>query len=211
MPVKRSGNRGLRMAVLGLAAILVLGGGFFGWQTFMARPAAPTPPVATKPKAAPAPTTAPNTPAGTPSATLNKMANAPANAVQKAKDAINARQNSGQTQVDPILDGAVADKPAAPAPKTTSATTGSRTVAPGLTASTALEAVPEASVAFRAFVANAKISGVVTTRAIVNGRLTRAGEIVDNALGISFEGYDNDKNQLLFKDRSGALVARRYP
>jgi hypothetical protein len=100
-----------------------------------------------------------------------------------------------------------------PAPKgpVTAPATGSKTLAPGVAATTALEAVPEASVPFKNFVSSAKISGVVATRAIINGRLTRAGEIVEANLGISFEGYDNDRKQLLFKDRSGALVARKYP
>jgi hypothetical protein len=55
-------------------------------------------------------------------------------------------------------------------------------VAPGVAASAQVEATPEAAASFRTFVANAKVSGVFQgppTRAMINGRLTRAGEVVD--------------------------------
>ena len=213
-PAAKPAKRGARLAILGLAAVVVLGGAFFAYTRFLSQPTPP--PVVSKPKTAPAPAAgnaAPSTPAGTPSDTLNKAANAPANAIQKAKDAVNARNESGQSRVDVALEGTdVSRRPAAAAqsPKTSSST-GAKTLSPGVSASTPLQAAPEASVPFRTFVANAKISGVVATRAIVNGKLTRAGDMVDQGLGITFEGYDTEKNQLLFKDRSGALVARRYP
>lgn len=216
-------RKNTRLALLALAAVLVLGGaGFYAWQTFLAAPPVPivvkkAPAPVITPKASPAATAtpAPNTPAGTPSETLNKIAHAPANAIQKAQDAIAARRESGQSRVDAAAAGLdLPDKPAVPAPGsagTTMTTSGSRAVAPGVTASTELQAAAEASPAFKSFVANAKVSGVVATRAIINGRLTRAGETIDAGQGITFEGYDSEKNQLLFKDRSGATVSRRYP
>jgi hypothetical protein len=45
---------------------------------------------------------------------------------------------------------------------------------------------------------------------MINGRLTRTGETVDSALGISFDSIDADRKQLLFKDRTGATVTRKY-
>jgi uncharacterized protein YfiM (DUF2279 family) len=203
----------VKLASIGLAAILVLGGGFYGYIMFMAADPAPAPPpVATK---APPPASPAAQPGPTPSGTLNAIAAAPINAVNKAKEAVAA----GQARVDAGLDGGeppattgspIADKVAA-TPKTVPTPTA---VSPGLAATTELIAAPEATAAFRSFVANAKVSGagVVqgTARAFINDRLTRGGEMVDIGLGIAFEGIDAEKRTLLFRDRSGATVSRKY-
>lgn len=218
----------------GVAAVIVVGAaGFFAYRSFFAAPPPPPPVVKTKapvtPKAGapvapkapvaatPAPATPPATAPGPLSPTLDAIAHAPAKAIGKAQDAIDARRASGQDRVDGALVGAdVADKPAAPAaPKTTTAKTA---VTRGVSATTSLEAATEASAEFRSFVANAKISGVfpgdraqgVPSRAMINGRLVRSGETVDGGLGILFDGADPEKRHLLFKDKSGAVVARRY-
>jgi hypothetical protein len=60
-------------------------------------------------------------------------------------------------------------------------------------------------------VANVRVSSVMsgaTPKALINGRLVRAGDTVDAGLGIIFDGVKG--NQLVFKDRSGATVQRRY-
>ncbi len=83
----------------------------------------------------------------------------------------------------------------------------------GVSATTEVDAAPEASPAFRSFVANAKVSGVfqgTPPRAFINGRLVRAGETVDGGLGVEFNGLDADKKQLIFKDKAGATVFRKY-
>jgi hypothetical protein len=84
-------------------------------------------------------------------------------------------------------------------------------VAPGLAAT--LEAVAEASAAFRTFVANARVSGVFQgnpSRAVINGKLARVGETVDANLGITFAGVETERRNLIFKDKSGATVSRKY-
>lgn len=86
-------------------------------------------------------------------------------------------------------------------------------VAPGVTATTALEAAPEASAPFKTFVANAKITGVfqgTPARMHINGRLVQEGDIVDQGLGIAFSSIDAARNLAYFKDASGATVARKY-
>lgn len=202
---------------------MLLGGGFFAWNTFMA-PAVPPPPptkqktatptAATPKGTAPAPTAA--TPPATPSETLNNLAHAPANAVNKAKDAVNARAASGQSSVDPVTDPAAKSAAAQPAATASTGSTGVASLSPGVSATTALDAVPDASAAFRSFVANAKIGGVVAARAgrppvaIINGRLARAGDLVEANLGIIFFSVDDEKNQVIFKDKAGATVARRF-
>jgi hypothetical protein len=87
------------------------------------------------------------------------------------------------------------------------------TIAPGVAATAHVEAGAEASAAFRTFVASAKVSGVFQgppTRAMINGRLTRTGEVIDAALGITFNGVDSPRRHLLFVDRTGAIVTRRF-
>ncbi len=214
----------------GVAAVLVLGaGGFLAYQKFLTPPPTPPPPAA-KPKAAtptastavpkaagpvPTPAVAPGT--ATQPSTLDQIAHAPANAVNKAKSAIDARKASGQTNIDGAAAGTgLADKPAvAPSaanPKAPPAT-GVKSLGGGLSATTPLDAGAEASPEFRSFVANAKISGVfqgAPSRAFINGRMSRSGETVDLTLGIIFDGVDPVKRHLIFKDKSGAIVARKY-
>lgn len=85
---------------------------------------------------------------------------------------------------------------------------------PGVMATTeSVKAVPNASSAFRTFVASARISGVyqgTPQRAFINGRLVRAGEMIDSSLEIYFEGVDLDNRSIIFKDSIGATVSRRY-
>jgi hypothetical protein len=221
------------MIVAGVAAVIVLSAaGFFAYRSFLAPTPPPPPPKAKAPAApakapvaktptAPAPTAAPAKPA-TPSETLNKLAQVPGKAVTKAKEAIAAREASGQGKVQPVLDGQdLANKPAAgtpveaaPAPAAPKPATAKTSVGRGMQATTQLEmAALDASAEFRSFVANAKVSGVfqgTPARAMINGRLVRAGELVDAGLGIRFEGVDPEKRHLIFKDKAGALVARKY-
>jgi hypothetical protein len=94
---------------------------------------------------------------------------------------------------------------------TTKVTTG---LAPGVTATTdSVQAEVEASQAFRTFVADAKVTGVfqgTPSRAFINGRLVRAGEVVDSSLGVRFDSVDSNTKTIVFKDASGAKVSKRY-
>ncbi len=71
---------------------------------------------------------------------------------------------------------------------------------------------PAASVAFKGWVENLKISGVragASTRVFIGGTSYTPGDLVNPQLGISFEGYNPETRLLLFKDKSGAKVERR--
>ena len=61
---------------------------------------------------------------------------------------------------------------------------------------------------------NARISGVraggASPTAFINGRLINRGGNVDDALGIVLDNIDADKRQLIFRDKTGATVARPY-
>ncbi len=213
LPGKAKAKRGKRLAILGVVAVVVLGGAAFYIYKFYLADTPPPPPPVTQKATPPAPNTGAATKGPTPSDTLNQLAKVPANAIQKTKDTTGKVNSKGN--VDAVLDGSgPGDRPtvntAPTAPKTTTTTT-TRGVAPGVTATTEVQAASTASVAFRAYVANVKIAGVVATRAIINNKLTRAGEVVDASLGITFEGYDVDTKMLNFRDRSGASVSRKYP
>lgn len=225
---KAKAKRGKRLAILGGVAVVVLGtAGFFAYKIYLGAEPPPPPPITKKkaaPAAAPAPAAAataaaaapadPNKPAvggPTPSETLNNLARAPAQIINNAKTTINNAAQGRQASIEEVA----ASDPASQAPKAaapaTNTATAVRGLSPGIGATTEVQAGAEATVAFRAYVANVKIGGVVVTRAIINNKLTRAGETVDNQLGITFEGYDPDTKLLTFRDRSGATVSRKYP
>lgn len=112
-------------------------------------------------------------------------------------------------QTNAVVESDTSAPPAPPAPRP--AATASTELAPGVSTTTEVNAATAASPAFRTFVANVRVSGVVSgssPKALINGRLIRAGEVVDSGLGIVFDGVNG--NQLVFKDRSGAAVSRRY-
>lgn len=219
---EESARKGARGLVWVLVLVALGAGGYFGWpylQPHVAR--------LTAPKAAPEPAVAaPATPATglTPSDTLNKLAHAPAQAIDRAQDAIAARRAGGQARIDALVAGdeiPEKSKPSTPAALAKPSPSMSQAqapatmapVSPGLAASVQVEAAPDASPAFRTFVANAKISGVfqgAPPRAMINGKLTRVGESAEAGLGVTFGGVDAERRQLIFKDRSGATVSRKY-
>jgi hypothetical protein len=221
-PVIRERRKGSGSGLLKLAALLVLAGGaFYAWKNFIS--GSPTPAAAEAPakEASSPPAPAPLTP----SDTLNQLAHAPANAINQAQDVIAARRESGQARIDAasigedLPDAPVSSPPAMPikrasaAPPPAARPVTATTLSPGVTATAQIEFAPDASAPFRSFVANAKVSGVFQgppTRAMINGRITRSGEVIDSTLGITFEGVDSPRRLLLFKDGTGATVSRRF-
>jgi hypothetical protein len=117
----------------------------------------------------------------------------------------------------PVVEKVVPPVELPPEPKVSGervASTATVELAPGVTATTeSIKAVPNASAAFRSFVASAKISGVyqgTPPRAFINGRLVRMGEMVDEMMEIHFDSVDSDTRSIVFKDSTGATVSRRY-
>ena len=73
---------------------------------------------------------------------------------------------------------------------------------------------PPASVAFRGWVENLKISGVrggANPRVFVGKSSYQLGDLVQPQMGVTFEGYNETTRMLTFKDKTGAKVERRYP
>lgn len=78
---------------------------------------------------------------------------------------------------------------------------------------TAVADSPEPSAAFVSFVGKMKINGVFQgdrVRAIVNGRVVYAGDLVDFDLDLKLVGADLDRRQLVFEERGGARLEVRY-
>ncbi|MFZ9748193.1 MAG: hypothetical protein ACO3G4_16370 [Opitutaceae bacterium] len=71
---------------------------------------------------------------------------------------------------------------------------------------------PGASPEFRARVLALRLSGVFEgdpARAMIDGRLVRAGEVIDERLGLRFDGLEPGR-RLRFRDAAGATVVRKY-
>ena len=189
-------------------------------------------PQAMKDAVTPKPAAATPAPPGpTPSAMLNQIAAAPKQAVDKAKEVVATRRGNEQARIDAMAAGEEApDKRAldtpppsrfagqSPPPDTAATPApvpgAGSVIAPGITATTSnVVEAPRASAAFKRFVADARITGVfqgTPPRALINGRMIRAGEVVDPASGVVFDSIDAEKKTITFKDRAGIPATRRY-
>jgi hypothetical protein len=211
-----------------LAAVVVLGGGYFGWKAFF--PAAPVPSatkqgvapktVATTPTqpakavVAPAVSAKPVPPVA---ANSSSVAHGPVNAIAKTQSVTAVQSAATQAASEvlgpdrPAATGVTGESAEASVKAPVASTTTVTELAPGVSATRQVEAAPAASSAFRTAVANLKISGFIggpSAKALINGRLVHVGDVIDSSLGITFAGEQED--QLVFKDRSGATVVRRY-
>ncbi|HEY9154020.1 MAG TPA: hypothetical protein VIM69_02745, partial [Opitutaceae bacterium] len=75
------------------------------------------------------------------------------------------------------------------------------------------KAPPPPSAEFRTLIVNLRVSGVFQgahPRALLNGRLMNAGEILDQTMLIRFIGIDAVHKQLLFEDGNGSQMQRHY-
>ncbi len=71
---------------------------------------------------------------------------------------------------------------------------------------------PVASVAFKVWVENLRISGLrsgANPRVFIGGTSYAPGDLVNPQLGITFAGYDSETRLITFKDANGAKVERR--
>jgi hypothetical protein len=183
---------------------LVLAGAYLGYTKFMGETTAPE--VIVTPQR-PAP----------PSPTLNAIAAAPAKAIQKAEAvvaAVNANVERDDASSVPE-ESAASSRKAAPKPveKDVAPVTSTTQLAPGLTVTTTAKVEGDASPAFRSWVAQARVSGVfqgTPARILINGRTVTEGDLVDDALAITFNGIDAAAHTLVFRDRTGATVVRKF-
>lgn len=73
--------------------------------------------------------------------------------------------------------------------------------------------LPKATPEFVAFVEALKVSSVMDgnpAKAMFNGRVIRAGDLIDATSGVRFSGVNGVKKHLILNDQSGAEVYRAY-
>jgi hypothetical protein len=208
-----------------LAVVVISGGGFFVFRILTNRS---QPSSAVPAKAAPAVVSPATKPGPTPSATLNAVAAAPARAIAKAKDVIAAAERRAVTEekIDSLegnspkaerpVSVALTQRPPLPpaiAKPTLVPVTSTSQLAPGVSANTVVKVAGEASQQVRSWVASAKISGLFAgtpPRMLINGRMVLGGQIADDALEITFAGIDPKSKMLVFRDKNGATVSRKF-
>jgi hypothetical protein len=203
------GRSSFAKVLLVVAAMVLVAAAFFGYRKLTGDSPAETP--AAAPQVPPRPST--------PSTTLNEIAAAPAAAISKAEAvvaAVNANQEAAATEMLTAEEMPVRPirKPAPKAVEKPVPTTSTTSLAPGVTATTAANNVEgDATPAFRTWVAQARISGIFQgspARALINGKTVAAGQIVDDLLGITFEGIDPTAKLLVFRDATGVSVTRKF-
>jgi hypothetical protein len=213
---KRPALTPVMKAGIAVAAIAALGGAFFAYRIFFEPPPAP-PPIVLQHVAPPPKPPAPAAP--TVAAVVAKVAAAPAKVVDNGLDAVAQHRAAEQAKVDAAASGEdVTPTPppdvAAPGAPGTQSVLAQASIGSDVKANiTRLDTSSAASPDFRAFVANANIGGVfqgTPSRALINGRIIREGQVVDDTLGITFERIDADKKVIYFKDATGAEVSRDY-
>lgn len=85
--------------------------------------------------------------------------------------------------------------------------------APVSIATPAMSGSAESSAAFVAFADAMRINGVFQgnpARASINGRIVRAGALLDASLGVTFDGIDPRSREIILKDTSGATIRKKY-
>lgn len=185
-----------------LAGLLVLGVGLF----FALRPRLLPPPVATPPApqiAKPAPAVAPVAASASGLSPPPPVAAAPAVAPQAGAVPAPSPAVSAPARVPDRVT-------APPAPSVSSTVT---PIAPGVAAAIDLEVSGNPSPAFRSFVVNAAIRGVIggqSPKALINDKLVPRGEYADSAQGIVLADINAAEKTLRFRDPTGATVTRRY-
>ncbi|MDD3179006.1 MAG: hypothetical protein PHQ04_01500 [Opitutaceae bacterium] len=220
-------SKGFKFAIIGVlvGAVVILGGASIYLYKHFTKPPPPKP-VATAPKPAAkgaAPTAPVTQPVPTASAPESPATAVPTTgygqAVEKARQTVAAVK---QQEVIPSNEVIKADA-AAPAP--TAVTIEAKAAVPAavppqeppavpIAAIPEVEAPPEASAAFKAWVNNLKIGGVSVRsgvpRVLIERTTYTQGEVVNPQLGITFEGYDEKRHMVKFKDKSGAIFERHW-
>lgn len=187
----------IAIVVIGLVLIGALGAGgylvydmLFGEPDYVppivTNPVQPTPPAATPAAATPGP-----------SSVAGKLIEKAQNAVDAHTELVDETEKAGATSEEST------ELPSEPV----------SSVEPEAAPEKAMPAELQPSPAFRAWVSGAVISGVregSSPRAFINGILVKQGDVLDHGFGIVFDGVDAERNLVIFKDNTGAIVGKRY-
>ena len=147
-------------------------------------------------------------------AAADAAAKAAAKLVESGQNAIALQRQAAQAKVDAAASGEEVTPTPPPDVDTTQSVMAQASIGSDVKANiTRIDSSNAASADFRAFVANADIGGVFQgahARALINGKIVREGQVLDDALGIIFERIDSDKKVIYFKDATGAEVSKNY-
>jgi galactitol-specific phosphotransferase system IIB component len=200
---KRSALSPVAKVGVGIVVIAIAVAGVFFYRIFFP---APRPVIQTRPQPVAAPVVKDiKSAAADASAAAAKAASTP-----KLADVVVTTKATEQAKVDAAAEGQ--DVPT-PTPASESVMAQSNISADVKVNNTHIDAAPAASPSFRAFVASASIGGVFQgspARALINGTIVREGQLVESALGISFERIDSAEKVIYFKDTTGAEVSKNY-
>lgn len=193
---------GIAVAVLALAV-----SGIFAYRIFF-------PPPSREVKISIPPIAAPKPLVDVKQAAADAAAKAAAKLVESGQNAIALQRQAAQAKVDAAASGEEVTPTPPPDVDATQSVMAQANIGSDVKANiTRLDSSTAASADFRAFVANADIGGVfqgVHSRALINGKIVREGQVLDDSLGIIFERIDSDKKVIYFKDASGAEVSKNY-
>jgi len=191
-------------AGIGVLVLAVTVGAFFSYRIFFPAPS-PVVPIKAPPIAKPV------HPADSSGDLMSKVATAPGRLINSGQNAIAAKRAAEQAKLDALTNGL--EEPT-PTPVKGAAELAQANLTKDVKVNnTPIVAVPSASAEFKAFVANASIGGVFQgkpAKALINGRITREGQLIDSELGVVFDHIDADSKVIYFKDVGGAVVSKSY-
>jgi cytoskeletal protein RodZ len=201
-----------RLALYGLLAALVAVSAIGGGVWFLLDQ--PEPPVIVRSRVMPPATTAPSPvpPASPAAAPASPAPTTPQGPISRAKATVAKVQAQHTDPTNEVIAAAAPPstapaKPAGAVSAPPSAPPAATTLVPGPAGT------PPASATFKAWVQNAKVSGVragANPRVFIERTAYAQGDLVNPQLGIVFDGYDAETRLLRFKDASGAVVERRH-
>ncbi|MFA6289037.1 MAG: hypothetical protein WC661_16770 [Opitutaceae bacterium] len=139
-------------------------------------------------------------------------------ALRDGKQPVEPPELKAPKNLDGILDdGSTAPKSPSPTGNNPTSKTGSvSTYAGGKQNGVLLSddpALPKPSLAFIQFAEALKVSGVLqgaSAKAMLNGRLFRAGAVIAPELGVIFVGVDEPNKRLILRDKTGAELRLAY-
>jgi len=191
--------------------VLVVTGAFYGIRALVkAHPKSKNTARAVAPsgESVPAPAASKSSPRVEPPTTSMGKAFAKARAVVAARDKREAEEG-----VESVLKETSAAPQAVPLVTTQIAAINPAAVPVLLPAPVEEPPPPPPSDAFRQFVVNLRVNGVFQgepARAMLNKKMYRTGEIVDEKLRITFYKVDGETRDLIFRDDTGAIMPRHY-
>lgn len=233
--VKSGRSRAIKFFLITVGSIAAIGltvGGFIGFRYLSQlekHPSSPAPEVVAhvpvkKPAAHSAPKeeqSAPQSEAGRLIAKAKAVASAQAEEIDAVTDEATNNADAAHA-VAPATQQVAQTHPVA-APTTPTANSNLKTPAAATVSPVPVKSVvhepepkkapPPPSAEFRTLIVNLRVNGVFQgshPRALLNGRLMNAGEILDQSMLVRFMGVDVVHKQLLFEDGNGSQMQRHY-